>query len=86
MRDYFTKHHQPHHYREICAKYLYMANTLLKIDHNIVHKWSSAVLMPIHTVAVTPIHKVGITQNFTFLQGCANVLHTYGHKHTKTVT
>ena len=37
--DYFTKHHQPHHHREICAKYLHMENDLLKIDYNIVHKW-----------------------------------------------
>ena len=78
MGDYFTKHHPPHHHREICAKYLYMANALLKIDHKIVQNCSNAVLTPIHTVA--------ITQNYTVLQGCDNVVRTYRHTNTKTVT
>ena len=78
MGCYFTKHHPPHHHREICATYLYMANALLKIDHKIVHEWANAVLTPIHTVAITP--------NRTVLQGCANVVRTYGHTNTKTVT
>ena len=86
MGGYFTKHHPPHHHREICATYLYMANALLKIYHNIVHKWTNAVLTPIHTVAVTTIHTVAITQNSTVLQGCANVVCTYVHTNTKTVT
>ena len=86
MGDYFTKHHPPHHHREICATYLYMANALLKIDQKIVHKWSNAVLTPIHTFAVTPVHTVSIRENRTVLQGCANVVRTYGHTNTKTVT
>ena len=66
--------------------YLYTENALLKIDHKIVHKCSDAMLTPIHTVVVNPIHKVAITQNRTVIQGCANVVHTYGHTNTKTVT
>ena len=77
MGDYFTKHPPPHHYREICATYLYTKNALLKIDHKIVHKWSNAVLTSIDTVAVTPIHTVAITQKRTVLQGCDNVVRTY---------
>ena len=65
--------------------YLYMANALLKINYKIVKKWSNAVLTPIHTVAVTPIHTVAITQNLTVMQGCANVVRTYGHTNNKTV-
>ena len=86
MGGYFTKHHPPYHHREICATYLYMANALCKIDHNILHKWANAVLTPIHTVAITPIHMVAITQKKTVLQGCANVVRRYRHKNTKTVT
>ena len=86
MVDYFTKHHPPHHHREICATYLYMANALLKIDKKIVHKWANAVLMPIHTVAVILVHTVAIRQNRTVLQGCDNAVRTYGHTNTKTVT
>ena len=70
----------------MCATYFYMENALLKIDHKIVHKSSSAVLTPIHMVAVTPIHTVAIIKNCTFLQGCANVAYTYREKNTKTVT
>ena len=44
-----------------------MANDLLKIEHQIVHKWDNAVLTPIHTVAVTPIHTIIITPNRTVL-------------------
>ena len=58
MGDYFTKHHPIYHHREICATYLYMANALLKIDQNIVHKWDNTVLTAIHMVAVMPIHTV----------------------------
>ena len=85
MGDYFQKHHPPHHHREICAKYLYMPNDLLKIDHKIVHKWANAMLTPIHTVAVTPVHMVSIRENLTVLQGCDNVVRTYVHTNTKTV-
>ena len=84
--DYFAKHHPPHHHREICATYLYMANALHKIDQNIVHKWANAVLTPIHTVAFTPVHTVAIRQDRTVLQECANVVGTYRHTNTKTVT
>ena len=86
MRDYFTKHHRPHYHKEICATYLYMANSLLKINQNILHKWANAVLTPIHMVSVMPIHTVAIKQNRTVLQGCANVVHTYRHTNTKTAT
>ena len=86
MGDNFTKHHPPHHHREIYATYLYMENALLKIDHQIVHKWANAVLTPIHTVAATPIHTVTITKNRTVLQGCDNAVHTYGKTNIKTVT
>ena len=58
MGYYFRKNHPPHHHREIRATYLYMVNALLEIDHKIVHKWANAVLTPIHTVAVTPVHTV----------------------------
>ena len=78
MGDYFTKHHPPHHHKEICATYLYMANTLLEINQKIVHKWANAMLASIHTFAVTPVHTVTIRQNRTVLQGCANVVCTYG--------
>ena len=78
MGDYFTKHHPPHHHREIRATYLYMTNALLRIDQKIVRKWSNAVHTPFLTVA--------IRQNHTALQGCANVVGTYGHTNTKTVT
>ena len=63
-----------------------MANTLLKIDQDIVHKWANAVLTPIHTVAVTPVHMVEIRKNRTVPQGCANFVRTYVHTNTKTVT
>ena len=54
-----------------------MENSLLKIDHKIVHKWANAVLKPIHTVAIMPIR--------TVVQGCANAVQTYRHKNTTTV-
>ena len=85
MGDYFTKHHPPHHQREICARYLYMANVLLKIDQKIVNKWANAVITLIHTVSVTPVHMLPIRKNCTVLQGCDNVVRTYGHTNTKTV-
>ena len=84
MGDYFTKHHPLHNRMEIRV-YLYMANTLLKTDHKIVHKWANAVLTPIHSVAVTPIQTVAIMQNRTVMQRCANVVRTYGHTNNKTV-
>ena len=83
--NYFTKHHPSHHHMELCATYFYMANTLLKTDHKIVHEWANAVLTQIHTVAITPIHMVEITPNLTFQQGCSNVVRTHGHINTKTV-
>ena len=86
MGGYFTKHHPPHHHKEIRATYLYMENALLKIDQNIVHKWANVVLTPNHTVAVTPVHTVVIRKNCTVMQGCANLVHTYGHTNTKTLT
>ena len=86
MGDYFTKHHPPYHQKEIRATYLFMANSLLKIDQNIVHKWANAVLTLIHTVAVKPVHTASIKQNRTVLQGCANVVHMYRNKNTKTAT
>ena len=63
-----------------------MATSLLKIGNKIVQKWANDVLTPIHTVAVTPVHTVAITQNRTVLQGCGNVVRTYVHTNTKTVT
>ena len=86
MGDYLTKHHPPHHHRVICAMYLYMANALFKFDQNIVHKRANVVLMPIHTVSVTPVPTVEIRQNHTVLQGCDIFVRTYGHTNTKTVT
>ena len=86
MGDYFRKHHPPHHHREICDTYLYMENFLLTIDHKIVHKWANDVLTLIHTVATTPIHTAETTPNRTVLQGCANIVCTYGHTNTKIVT
>ena len=85
MGDYFTKHQSPHHHREIRATYLYMANSLLKIDYKIVNEWANYLLTPIHTVEITPIHMVAITPNRTVLKGCANGVHTYGHTNNKTV-
>ena len=67
MGGYFTKHHPPHNHREIHATYVYMANSLLKFDQKIVHKWDNAVLTPIHTSAVTPFHPVAIRENRTVL-------------------
>ena len=84
MGRYFMKHHQPHQHMEISATYFYMANFLLKIDHKIVHKWPNAVLKKINKVTIIPIHMVAIRPNRTVLQGCANVVHTYGHKNTKS--
>ena len=85
MGDYFTKHHPPHHHREICATYLCVANALFKIDQKIVHKWANAVLTQTHIVAVTPVHTVAIRKSCTVLQGCANFVRTYGPTNTKTV-
>ena len=86
MGDYFTKHHPKHYHREFRATYLYMANDLLKTDQKIVRKLTNAMLTQIHTVAVTPIHTVVIRQDRNVLQGCANVVLTYRHTNTKTVT
>ena len=36
MGDYFTKHHPQHHHRNIRATYLYIENSLLKINHKII--------------------------------------------------
>ena len=67
MRDYFTKHRLPYHYREIRATYLYMANALLKTNQNILHKLANSVLTPIHTIAFTSVHAVAIRQNRTVM-------------------
>ena len=63
-----------------------MANAQLNIDHKIVHEWANAVLTQIHTFAITPIHTVAINPNLNILQGCANVVYTYKHTNTTTVT
>ena len=75
---FLTKHHPPHHLREICATYLYMANSLLNIDHKVVQERENPVFTPKHTVV--------ITQNNTVVQGFANVIRMYGHKKLTTVT
>ena len=69
MGDYFTKHHQPHHNKEIWATYIYMENVILKLNHMVVQERSNAILKINHTV----------------LQGCANGVHTYGQKKFPTV-
>ena len=66
--------------------YLYMENSLVKTNQKIVHQWANAVLTPIRIVAVMPVNTVAIRQNRYVLQGCANVVCTYGHTNTKTVT
>ena len=76
MGDYFTRHHPPHHHREICATCFSMANILLKIYHKVVHKWENSLLMPKNTVVLTPTHIV--------VQGSDNFISTYGHK--KSIT
>ena len=73
MGDYLKKHHPPRHQRKIHT------NALLKTDHNTLHKWANGVLTKIHKVSVTPVHMLSITQNRNVLQGCANVIRTYGH-------
>ena len=78
MGYYFTKHHTPHHHREILTTYIYMTNALLKIDHMLVQRIANSVLTPNHTVELTPKHKA--------VKGCANVVRTYGHANLKTVT
>ena len=85
MGYYFTKHHQFYHHREIRATYLYIKNALLKVNHEIVHKWSNAVFTPIYMVAINPIHTITITTNHTILQECANVVHAHGHTNTTSV-
>ena len=70
----------------MCDTYFYMANDLLNIYHETVHKWANAVLTAIHTVAITPIHTVAITPNRTVMQGFANVVRTYGHTNTTSLT
>ena len=63
-----------------------MENYLLQIDHKIVNEWANYILTPIHTVAVTPVHMIAIRKNRTVLQGYDDVVRTYGHTNTKTVT
>ena len=77
MGDCFTKHHPPHHHREICSTYMYKENSLFKFGHNIMQEWVNIVITSIHTVEITPIHTVAITTNRTVLQGCANVVRAY---------
>ena len=36
MGDYFTKHHPPHHHKEIQSTYLYMSNATLKLKPTVV--------------------------------------------------
>ena len=86
MGECSKKHQSPHHHKEIRATYLYMENTLLKINHKIVNKWSNAVLTPIYMVLFMPIHMVAITPDHTVLQGCANVVRRYKHTNITTVT
>ena len=76
MGDYLTKHHPPYQHIEIHATYLYMENTLLKIDQKFVHEWENSLLLSNHTVVLTPNH--------TVLQGYINVICTYGN--TKPTT
>ena len=54
-----------------------MENNLLKINHKGVQEWANAVLTPNHTVVLTPNH--------TVVQGCENVVRTYGHTKPTTV-
>ena len=49
-------------------------------------KWANAVLTPIHTVEFTSVHTAAIKKKRNVLQGCTNVVHTYRHTNTKTVT
>ena len=77
MGNYFMKHNPPHHHREIRATYLYVANSLLTINHKVVQEWKNSVLTPKHTVVLVPNHKV--------VQGCANCVCTYGHTKPTTV-
>ena len=46
----FTKYHPPHHHESIRATYLYMANTILKLNHTVMQGWSNSVLKINHTV------------------------------------
>ena len=79
MGDYFTKHHPPHHHREISATYSYMENDLLKIDHKVVQAWVNVVL--------TPIYMVALTLNTAVMQGCEfrTYVHMYVHTNTTPV-
>ena len=78
MGDYFIEHNLPHHHREFCATYFYMANEILKIDHKVMQEWANSVLTPNHTVALTPNHKV--------VQDCDNVVRKCGHTKPTTLT
>ena len=55
-----------------------MVNSPLKIYHKVVQEWENDVL--------TPNHRVLLTKNHTVVQGCANVIRTYGHTKRTTVT
>ena len=59
------------------ATCFYMGNDLLKINNKVVQECSNTVLTQNHTVVLTPTH--------TVVQGCANVLYTYGHTKFTTV-
>ena len=54
-----------------------MENALLKTEHKVVQEWVNAVLKPNHTVGLIPNNKV--------LQGCNNVVRTYGPTKPTTV-
>ena len=43
-KGYFTKLHPPHHHKEILATYLYMANTILKLNHMVLQGRENSVL------------------------------------------
>ena len=60
------------------ATYLYVVNTLLKIDHKVVQEWANVVFTPNHTVLLTPNH--------TVVQGCDNAVHMYVYTKPITVT
>ena len=67
---YLTKYHPTHHNKEIWLTYLYMENSIFKLNHTVVQRLANAIL------------KI----NPTVLQGCVDVIHIYGHTKLPTVT
>ena len=49
MEDYFTKRHLTHHHKEIRLTYLYMANSILKLNPTVVQGCVDVVHMYGHT-------------------------------------